>query len=126
MITGSLKTSMCVNYRTRNLKNIRMGEFFEFLRQKKLSEEFELIRVYSPCPWGTIAYWISKKAARRALEMVDYRFEYPVDFFLFSKDSAFWKKNLIYSLTPAVVTELPETHSVRMELDEKKNVEPIC
>lgn len=95
------------------------GRVFRVLKTKKLSEEFELIRVYSPCPWGTIAYWISKKAARRALEMVDYRFEYPVDFFLFSKDSAFWKKNLIYSLTPAVVTELPETHSVRMELDEK-------
>lgn len=52
--------------------------------------------------------------------MADYRFEYPVDFFCFRKILLFGKKNLIYSLTPAVVTELPETHSVRMELDEKK------
>ena len=70
-----------------------MGEFFEFLRQKKLSEEFELIRVYSPCPWGTIAYWISKKKRQDVL----WRW-LTIDsntwwiFFLFSKDSAFWKK----------------------------------
>ena len=96
------------------------GKIFRVLRKREIGGEdrvHKLIHIFSPCPWGTQGYWISKRAAERALKMVDYYFKEPVDSFLFSRDSKFWKKSQVYSLTPAVVTEFLEGTSMRIAID---------
>lgn len=91
---------------------------FRVLRKINLdNSQHELIQIYSPCPWGTQGYWISREASKRALLMKGNKFDNPVDFFLFSKDSDFWKESKVYSLTPAVVTELSGNVSQRVAID---------
>ena len=98
------------------------GRMFRVLGKMKLNKYgYELIKIYSPCPWGTQAYWISREASKKTLLMLETKFENPVDFFLFSKDSNFWKKNKVYSLTPAVVTELLGNASQRVSIDLSAN-----
>lgn len=94
------------------------GKMFRVKKKLSISNPgYELINIYSPCPWGMQGYWISRNGAKKALSMFDFRFRDPVDFFVFSKDSIFWKQSAVYSLTPAVVTELPGGVSQRMAID---------
>lgn len=94
------------------------GRVFRVRKKMKINNpNYELINIYSPCPWGMQGYWISREGAKKAISMFDYCFEDPVDFFIFSKDSIFWKSSAVYSLTPAVVTELPGGISQRIAID---------
>lgn len=94
------------------------GKIFRVLKKINVEKScYELIRIYSPCPWGAQGYWISREGAQKALEMLDKWFVNPVDFYLFSKDSKFWRLGKVYSLSPAVVTELPGNVSQRISID---------
>lgn len=94
------------------------GRVFRVKRKLKINKvNYELINIYSPCPWGMQGYWISREGAEKALKMFDFRFEVPVDFYIYSKDSLFWRSGGVYSLTPAVVTERLGTISQRMAID---------
>lgn len=120
MTNGFLSVLMFVSCRTGLQKKHPKGKTFRVLRKREIGGEdrvHKLIRIFSPCPWGTQGYWVSKRAAERALKMVDYYFKEPVDSFLFSMDLKFWKRSQVYSLTPAVVTEFLKGTSMRIAID---------
>ena len=86
MTNGFLSVLMFVSCRTGLQKKHPKGKIFRVLRKREIGGEdrvHKLIRIFSPCPWGTQGYWISKRVAERALKMVDYYFEELVDSFLF-------------------------------------------
>lgn len=68
----------------------------------KLPKNATLYHPLKPSPIGCLAYFISKKAAKEAIEHSQ-KLSMPVDEFLFSPLSAFAKHHPVWRLNPAVI-----------------------
>lgn len=70
----------------------------------KLDSGDKLIRPFSPVPYGTQAYIISKQAAQYAIQTTDKFIPAPVDDFLFNPLSIFSFRYPLFKLNPSIVT----------------------
>ena len=80
---------------------------------------FELIKMFYPMSWGTQAYWINRRAAKKALEISD-RILGPVDHFLFDQGFLFAKSLNVYTLNPFVVYQKDEVSGSLLEKEREE------
>lgn len=85
----------------------------------KVGNEFRLIRQIKPCPIGTQAYLINRKAASVALQLSS-RISAPLDDFLFQLASNFRSEIETWSVTPAVVREVGAVSTIGRNRNARK------